>query len=799
MLTQHMVPGELARSLHLHQKCVSLHTKQLGSSFFCVGMATAPVPVMGPFQGQRTLQPGMRVRIGAHLVTVSRFLSSGGFAQVYLVEADVPVPIPGHEHQDTTLVLKHMCVWNKDALASVRGEVEYHRELRGHESIVHFVEASAASLVGDGWEIFILMEYCAGGGLIDYLNTRLQHRLREDEVLRIFRDVCEGVLIMHHQDPVLVHRDIKIENVLRTTSNPPRFKLCDFGSCFPVLSRRAAKSAEEIQRCERELNQHTTMQYRAPEMIDLGMQVPITEKADIWALGVFLYKLCYYTTPFEAPGAGPAAILQARFEYPAKPPYSDAMRALVQSMLQVRADARPSIDSILENVELQLLSLATPASSDTVTRANTLTPKPSSIRPVASRSSLRPRSIPKPASATTPPPTQKKAARSSERPDSLILNVSLDDVVARYPSLQELDQAEQVPRKSVKSMVQQLDNESPPCAISIPMEKSTSDPMRDKPAHTLVDVDLSSSDEENEAPEDVNVRIRPRSLHPHRMNQDMSPAESVHTLLEENSQGEKKAAPISPPPVSPSADQDDELATLAEHEKALRQLLGETRPTTTAAPRRTSVAPPPPKAKPASLSRRQSTAHEPRVGQLLSMSHEPTPSPPSNTPNDHSKLSTPKTSMNEVRNMFEQASVSAPRPTVPAPKRTSLVRASTEVRRSSTWDVAEAPTRTYVNQGTSPGLPSTPVSEDPVVITGTNATVAKSDAAASVDAMLAHQRDGHVRLTKPVLRDPPIQLATKQRAFPVPESKPATSPPEPEPEQPFTGVSALIHKWQTQT
>ena len=47
-------------------------------------MATAPVPVIGPFQGQRTLQPGMRVRIGAHLVTVSRFLSSGGFAQVYL-------------------------------------------------------------------------------------------------------------------------------------------------------------------------------------------------------------------------------------------------------------------------------------------------------------------------------------------------------------------------------------------------------------------------------------------------------------------------------------------------------------------------------------------------------------------------------------------------------------------------------------------------------------------------------------------------------------------------------------------
>ena len=59
-------------------------------------MAGARMPAMGPFTGQRTLQPGMRVRIGTHLVTVRKFLSRGGFAQVYLVEADVPVPVPGH-------------------------------------------------------------------------------------------------------------------------------------------------------------------------------------------------------------------------------------------------------------------------------------------------------------------------------------------------------------------------------------------------------------------------------------------------------------------------------------------------------------------------------------------------------------------------------------------------------------------------------------------------------------------------------------------------------------------------------
>ena len=44
---------------------------------------------------------------------------------MYLVQADAPVLLPGGR-RDTTLVLKHMSIWNHDALASVRGEVEHH-------------------------------------------------------------------------------------------------------------------------------------------------------------------------------------------------------------------------------------------------------------------------------------------------------------------------------------------------------------------------------------------------------------------------------------------------------------------------------------------------------------------------------------------------------------------------------------------------------------------------------------------------------------------------------------------------
>jgi len=44
---------------------------------------------------------------------------------------------------------------------------------------------------------------------------------------------------------------------------------------------------------EEEMAKHTTPMYRAPEMVDMWSNFPITTAADIWALGCVLYVLCY--------------------------------------------------------------------------------------------------------------------------------------------------------------------------------------------------------------------------------------------------------------------------------------------------------------------------------------------------------------------------------------------------------------------------------------------------------------------------------------------------------------------------
>lgn len=49
-----------------------------------------------------------------------------------------------------------------------------------------------------------------GGGIIDLLNKRLRDRLREEEILSIFVDVCEAVAEMHSLERPLLHRDLKV-------------------------------------------------------------------------------------------------------------------------------------------------------------------------------------------------------------------------------------------------------------------------------------------------------------------------------------------------------------------------------------------------------------------------------------------------------------------------------------------------------------------------------------------------------------------------------------------------------------
>lgn len=288
--------------------------------------AAMPMAMAAPGAPAGTFSPGTKIQVGNHRVVIQKYLSEGGFAHVYLVK--MPTPINGTDQA----VLKRVAVPDKDSLRGMRIEVETMKRLKGHRAIVTYIDSHASELRGGGYEVFLLMEYCNGGGLIDFMNTRLQHRLTEPEILHIFADVAEGVACMHYLRPPLLHRDLKVENVLITAvGSVKKFKLCDFGSA--AAPRGPPTTAHECRLIDEDVQKHTTMQYRSPEMVDVYRKQPIDEKSDIWALGVLLYKLCYYTTPFE--DQGQLAILNASYKIPSYPAFSDRLKGLIGRQLSV--------------------------------------------------------------------------------------------------------------------------------------------------------------------------------------------------------------------------------------------------------------------------------------------------------------------------------------------------------------------------------------------------------------------------------------------------------------------------------
>ena len=286
------------------------------------------------------LAPGTKLAVGSHNVRIKSYISEGGFAHVYVVRSSPPT-----DDGNDIACLKRVLVPDKILLNLLRAEVDSMKRLCGHKNIVKYIDSHASRMSnGSEYEVLLLMEYCSGNGLIDFMNTRLQEQLTESEILKIMGDITCGLACMHYLQPPLIHRDLKIENVL--ISGDGTYKLCDFGSASPIL--RPPKNSTEFHILEEDIQHHTTAQYRSPEMIDIYRGFPIDEKCDIWALGVFLYKLCYYTTPFERDGQ--LAILHAKFSFPSRPAYSDRLKRIVTATLNEDPRNRPNVYQVLKEV-----------------------------------------------------------------------------------------------------------------------------------------------------------------------------------------------------------------------------------------------------------------------------------------------------------------------------------------------------------------------------------------------------------------------------------------------------------------
>ncbi|NXD63341.1 AAK1 kinase, partial [Eolophus roseicapillus] len=252
--------------------------------------------------------------------------SPGGFAIVFLVRTN----------NGMKCALKRMYVNNEYDLQVCKREIQIMRDLSGHKNIVGYIDSSINSVSsGDVWEVLILMDFCRGGQVVNLMNQRLQTGFTEAEVLQIFCDTCEAVARLHQCKTPIIHRDLKVENIL--LHDRGHYVLCDFGS---ATNKFQNPQTEGVNAVEEEIKKYTTLSYRAPEMVNLYSGKLITTKADIWALGCLLYKLCYFTLPF---GESQVAICDGNFTIPDNSRHSQDMHCLIRYMLEPDPDKRPDI------------------------------------------------------------------------------------------------------------------------------------------------------------------------------------------------------------------------------------------------------------------------------------------------------------------------------------------------------------------------------------------------------------------------------------------------------------------------
>lgn len=203
-------------------------------------------------------------------------LGEGGFAKVRLAT-----------HLATRQYVAIKCLDKIELgpeLPRIYNEIECLKRLK-HKNIARLYQVFETQTV-----IYLVLEYCAGGELFDYIVSK--SRLDESESAQIIYDLMRVLDFIHVNG--FAHRDLKPENVLFDDRH--QIKLIDFGlaancSADNIATNKNQAPLDQLNTC------CGSVTYAAPEVISGGVYSGTA--IDVWSAGVMMYALLVGQLPFN--------------------------------------------------------------------------------------------------------------------------------------------------------------------------------------------------------------------------------------------------------------------------------------------------------------------------------------------------------------------------------------------------------------------------------------------------------------------------------------------------------------------
>jgi serine/threonine protein kinase len=186
---------------------------------------------------------------------ITKSLGKGGFGEVFLAIEKI---------SDRKVAIKCLIEKNPENQNSILHEIKMVSKI-SHPNVINYLHSFI-----DNDLLYLVMEYCEGGALIDQI---IYHDVSYNIALEYCVTIASALEFIHNKG--IIHHDIKPSNILLDCNN--NLKISDFGVANSLTG---------------------TIPYLAPEMFEWNPANRNDRRIDVYALGITLYEMISGHNPF---------------------------------------------------------------------------------------------------------------------------------------------------------------------------------------------------------------------------------------------------------------------------------------------------------------------------------------------------------------------------------------------------------------------------------------------------------------------------------------------------------------------